>query len=71
MADHHTWAMQAAENAIDVIPYIIVLREQIPVISASEMAARIEATFQDRAQWNQAVIESDLDRHVKIWLVVP
>ena len=71
MTNHSTWALQAAENAIDVVPHIIEHREQIPVISASEMAARIKATFQDRAQWNQAVIESDLDRHVKLWLVVP
>jgi len=63
--------MQAAENAIDVIPHMIEHREQTPVISVFEMSDRIEETFKERAQWNQAVIESDLDRHVKLWLVVP
>lgn len=66
-----TWAIQAAENAIGIIPHLIEPNEKLPVIKIQDMAERIRKAFPDRAAWNQAVHESLLQPEEKIWLIVP
>jgi len=66
-----SWAQQAADNALLVLPYLVDADEDTPVIDAAEVAQRIERVFRDRITWNNTILESELDWCVKIWLVVP
>lgn len=72
MRDHRTtWAKQAASNALSVLPFLVEPHEGVPLIDIADIAGRIEAVFHDRAEWNQAVMESGLDGSIKLWLIVP
>ena len=66
-----SWAEQAAENALIVLPFLVDPREDTPIIDAADIARRIEKTYNDRTAWNAAIYESDLDWYFKLWLIVP
>jgi hypothetical protein len=70
MKETEGWAMQAAENALRILPHLVDPNEEIPEIRASDMAVRIEAAFTDRLTWNAAVHESPLEGSAKLWLIV-
>jgi hypothetical protein len=62
--------MQAAQNAMAILPALVDPGEEIPEIRLEDMAVRIERAFADRQNWNQAVHDSRLDRSAKPWLIV-
>lgn len=65
------WAAQAAQNVFDILPHLIDPDEEVPEIQKDDMAWRIATAFQDRAGWNRAIQEGELEPEMKLWLVVP
>lgn len=65
------WAKIAAENLIDILPFMVETGEEIPTASAADIARRIEKVFQDRLTWNTTIHESGLQWFLKVWLIVP
>lgn len=66
------WAIRAAGNVLDLLPYLTEPGDHTPVVSIEDMAARIQRTFPDRQTFNRHVWESQqLEPEEKLWLIVP
>ena len=66
------WAVQAAENVMDILPFLVEPGEDTLRISIKDLSARIQKAFSDPKLWNKTILESQqLSPEEKLWLVVP
>ncbi len=62
------WAISAAEGVGFVLRYIPGNGGTLDLVGTARL---IEDCFQDRAEWNEGIRESDLAGVIQLWLVVP
>ena len=65
------WPYRAAENALTVMPDLVRLAEvDHPVENLDVLARRIGREFKTASEWNETVMDSDIDGFLQINLMV-